>query len=56
MNCTFILANIINSKLDFFSSRFVVKVVLDGSPSTSFEGSSQLLKKLRKFSTGYLRL
>ena len=40
MNCTFILANIINPKLALFSSRFGAKVVLDGSSSTSFDGDS----------------
>ena len=34
------LANIINSKLILFSSRFVAKVVLDGSSSTSSDGDS----------------
>ena len=34
------LANIIISKLALFSSRFVAKVVLDGSPSMSFDGDS----------------
>ena len=40
MNSTFILANIVNSKLVLFSSRFVAKVVLDGSSSTSCHGDS----------------
>ena len=30
MKCTFILANIVNSKLVLFSVRFAEKVVLDG--------------------------
>ena len=38
MNCIFILANIIDSKLALFNSRFVGKVALDGSSSTSFDG------------------
>ena len=40
MNCIFILANIIDSKFALFSSRFVAKVVLYGSSSTSFDGDS----------------
>ena len=40
MNCTFILAHIINSKRDLFSAKFVAKVVLDGYSSTSSDGDS----------------
>ena len=40
MNCIFILANIIIFKLALFSSRFVAKVVLDGSSSTNFGDTS----------------
>ena len=40
MNCIFILANIINSKLALFSSRFVAKFVLDGFSSMSFDSDS----------------
>ena len=35
MNCTFILANIINSKLVLFSARFAEKLILDDCLSTS---------------------
>ena len=40
MNCSFILANIIKSKLVLISSRFVAKVILDGPKSTGFDGDS----------------
>ena len=40
MNYIFTMANIINSKLALFSSRYVAKVVLDGSSSTSSDGNS----------------
>ena len=40
VNCAFILAIIIKSKLGLISSRFVAKVVLDSSQSTSFGGDS----------------
>jgi len=40
MNCTFIVANIINSKLVLFSARFAEKLVLDGASSTSCDGDS----------------
>ena len=40
MTYTFIMANIINSKLVLFSSRCVAKVVLDGSLNASSDGDS----------------
>ena len=43
MNCTFILANIFNSKLVLFITRFAAKVVLNGSTSASSDGDSLLI-------------
>ena len=40
MNCKLILANIINSKLVMYSSRFVAIVVLDGASSMSSDVDS----------------
>ena len=36
MYCTFILANIVNSKLVLFSTRFAAKVLLNGSYKCEF--------------------
>jgi len=47
MNCTFILANIINSKLALFSSRFHAKVVLDGSSSFDADSLTICVDRLR---------
>ena len=40
MNCTFILANIINSKLVLFSARFAEKLYWTAALSTGSDGDS----------------